>query len=270
MVFPERRNVGLSPERLEIYLRRAAASGRESVLIPPFVCLFSPSDAFRLFNYAKPLEPVSAATKGLAEALAALRAAFRARERLPRCEFIEAFAPDLGPALSEAGFSLEGRYPLLVCTPETLRRTPPVPGLTITTLTPNSAAEDLHACLTVQQQGFGEIAGDPPTADDAEILRANLVEEGAFLARMAGAPAAAMMYTAPLDGLTELTGVTTLEAYRRRGIGAAIAALATADAFRRGMEIALLTAASEHASRVFQRAGYRVYGTALAYSAEPE
>ena len=82
---------------------------------------------------------------------------------MPRFEFIEEYAPDLGPALVAAGFSLEERYPLLVCTPETLRPGPPIPGLTITTLTPDSPAEDLLACLTVQREGFGEIAGDPPT-----------------------------------------------------------------------------------------------------------
>ena len=187
---------------------------------------------------------------------------------MPRFEFIEEYAPDLGPALVAAGFSLEARYPLLVCTPETLRQGPPIPGLTITMLTPDSPAEELLACLTVQHQGFGAIAGDPPTLADVDDLRANLAEEGAFLARVAGVPAGAMMFTAPLDGLTELAGGTTLEAYRRRGIGAAMVAAATANAFERGVEITLLTAASEYASHVFQRAGFKWYATALAYCEE--
>jgi hypothetical protein len=42
-------------------------------------------------------------------------------------------------------------------------------------------------------------------------------------------------------------------------------AAAAANAFERGVEITLLTAASEHASHVFQRAGFRWYGTGLAY-----
>jgi ribosomal protein S18 acetylase RimI-like enzyme len=263
----------LSPERLETYMRRAAMLGRETVEVPPFVCLFSPRDPLRFFNYAKPLVPFGAErfgaqTEGLTGALTALRAAFRARGRMPRFEFIEEYAPGLGPALVAAGFSLEARYPLLVCTPEMLRLGPPIPGLTITTLTPDSPAEDLLACLTVQRQGFDDTAGDPPTQADVEDLAANLADDGAFLARMEGVPAAAMMYTTPLDGLTELAGGTTLEAYRRRGIGAAMAAAAAAAAFERGVEIALLTAASEHASHVFQRAGFRPYGTALAYCEE--
>jgi hypothetical protein len=48
-------------------------------------------------------------------------------------------------------------------------------------LTPESPAEDLLAWLTVQQQGFGEIAGDPPSQVDD--LCATLAEDGAFLAR---------------------------------------------------------------------------------------
>ena len=258
----------LSPERLETYMRRAAMIGRETVEAPPFICLFSPGDPLRFFNYAKPLVPVGVDAAGLADSLTVLRSAFRARDRMPRFEFIEEYAPDLGPALVAAGFSLEERYPLLVCTPETLQLGPPIPGLTITTLTPDSPAEELLACLTVQQQGFGEIAGDPPTLAAVDDLRANLAEDGAFLARVDGVPAGAMMFTAPLDGLTELAGGTTIEAYRRRGIGAAMIAAAAAAAFARGVEITFLTAASEYASGVFQRAGFKWYATALAYCEE--
>ena len=261
----------LSPERLETYLRHAAMLGRETVEVPPFVCFFSPGDPLRFFNYAKPLRPVGAESESLTDSLAALRTAFRMRARVPRFEFMEEFAPDLGPALAAAGFDLEERYPLLVCTPEMLRPSPPIPGLTITTLSSDSPADDLLACLTVQREGFGAIAGDPPTSVDVADLRGNLAaEDGAFLARVDGVPAGAMMYTAPSDGLTELAGGTTIEAYRRRGIGAAMIAAAAAAAFARGVEITFLTAASEYASGVFQRAGFQPYGIALAYFEEQE
>jgi ribosomal protein S18 acetylase RimI-like enzyme len=258
----------LSADRLETYLRHSAMLGRETVEVPPFVCFFSPGDPLRFFNYAKPLRPVGAELDSLTDSLAALRTAFRVRARMPRFEFIEEYAPDLGPALAAAGFDLEERYPLLVCTPEMLRPGPPIAGLTITMLTPGSPTEDLLACLTVQREGFGAIAGGPPTQDDVDDLRANLAEDGAFLARVDGVPAGAMMFTAPLDGLTELAGGTTIEAYRRRGIGAAMIAAAAAAAFERGVAIAFLTAASEYASGVFQRAGFMWYATALAYCEE--
>ena len=61
-----------------------------------------------------------------------------------------------------------------------LRPTPPIPGLTITMLMPDSPVEDLLACLTVQREGFGVIAGDPPTQVDVDDLRGNLAEDGVF------------------------------------------------------------------------------------------
>ena len=112
----------LSPERLETYMRRAAMLGRETVEVPPFVCFFSPGDPLRFFNYAKPLRPVGAEPDSLTDALwlpCELR--FRRARACRVFEFIEEYAPDLGPALVAAGFGLEERYPLLVCTPETLR-----------------------------------------------------------------------------------------------------------------------------------------------------
>ena len=47
-------------------------------------------------------------------------------------------------------------------------------------------------------------------------------------------------------------------------------AAAAAAAFERSVEIAFLTAASEYASGVFQRAGFQPYGTALAYFEKQE
>ena len=184
----------LSHIRLETYMRRAAMLGRETVEVPPFVCLFNSHDPLRFFNYAKPLEPVGAKSNGLSESLVTLREAFR-HVIACRASSSSRSCTELGPALAAAGFSLEDRYPLLVCTPETLRQMPPIDGLTITTLTPDSPTEDLLACLAVQQQGFGGIRGNPPTLDDVDDLRANLASEGAFLARMAGVPAGTIVCT---------------------------------------------------------------------------
>jgi predicted GNAT family acetyltransferase len=47
-----------------------------------------------------------------------------------------------------------------------------------------------------------------------------------------------------------------------------MAAAATATAFERGVEVVLLTAATEYASRVYQRVGFSWYGTGLAYAEE--
>ena len=75
----------LSPERLEIYMRRVAMLSREIVDVLPFVCLFNRDDALRFYNYARPLAPVGADPAALTGPLAALRSAFRARESAAAC-----------------------------------------------------------------------------------------------------------------------------------------------------------------------------------------
>jgi ribosomal protein S18 acetylase RimI-like enzyme len=247
-------------------MRKAATLTHDVVELPPFVLFFNPHDALRYHNYAKLLTPIGRdAGPDVAEALAQARAAFVARQRLPRFEFIAEFAPDFAALLAAANFAPEESTVLLTCTPATWRPAPPVPGLEIVTLAPDSPAEDLLARIAVQRQGFGDDTGQPPTLADAEHLRARLAQTGAFLARLEGAPVAAAGFTAPLDGFTELVGIATLEEQRRRGIATALTAHTVRVAFDRGVEVAFLTAADARAGRVYERVGFRPFATALAY-----
>jgi ribosomal protein S18 acetylase RimI-like enzyme len=257
--------IKLSVADLAAYMRKAAALTHDVVELPPFALYFNPADALRFFNYAVPTEPVS---QPAAATLAALRVAFVERGRTPRFEFIEEFAPELGPALAAAGFALEDRTVLLTCTRDSFRPALPIPGLEIVALASDSPAADLLAHKEVQRQGFGDTAGEPITLADVERFRPKLAQSGAFLARLEGAPVAAGDFTAPLDGFTELVGIATLGEYRRRGIAAALTAHAAKTAFARGVEVAFLTAADERAGRVYERVGFRPYATALAYCAE--
>jgi len=254
----------LSPTRLEAYMRRAAALTHDVVDRPPFMLFFNPHDPLRFFNYARPVEPVGG---DLQERLDALCTAFHARERLPRCEFIEEFAPDLAPALRAAGFAEEGRQLLLICTPETLRPAPDVPGLAITQLTIAAPMDDLRACVAVQQRGFGNPDAPPASAAEGEDQRRRVAAgAGAFLARLDGQPVGVADFTTPLGGLTELVGIATLEAYRGRGIATALTARAVQVTFDAGAEIAFLVAEDARAGRVYERVGFRPCATALAYS----
>ncbi len=265
--------MNLSVANLEAYMRKAATLTHDVVERPPFVLFFNPHDALRFYNYAKLLEPVGSdpsthSGEALSGALAEVRAAFVARDRLPRFEFIAEFAPDFGAALTAADFALEDHTVLLTCTRDTFRPAPPIPGLEIITLTPDSPAEDLLARMEVQRQGFGDTSGEPPTLADAERFRPKLAQSGALLARLGGVPVAAGDFTAPLDGFAELVGIATLEAYRRRGIASALTAQAVQTAFEHGVEVAFLTAADERAGRIYERVGFQPYATALAYCAE--
>lgn len=255
-----------SPAILQAYLRAAAAGTHDVVEVPPFELFFSPNDALRFYNYGMPAEPVKDIS---ADTMAALRAEFARRERLLRFEFIEQYAPDLGPALAAAGLVEEGRNPLMVCTPDSFRPAPDVPGLAMRQLTPGSPAADLAAFISVQAWSFGEEDRADPTDAQVEDLRRRSGQGGrCFLGLLDGEPVTAGAYTASLHGFTELVGIATLAAYRRQGIASALVAAMVREAFGAGVQVAFLGAADERAGRVYERVGFRPYATVLAYCEE--
>jgi ribosomal protein S18 acetylase RimI-like enzyme len=257
--------VPLIPD-LQAYLRAAAARTHQVAQAPPFALFFNPNDSLRFYNYAIPIEPVASV---FPQTIAALRAEFGRRGRLLRFEFIEAYAPELGPALAAAGIAEESRNPLLVCTPESYRETPSVPGLEVRLLTPESVDADLAAFVDTQRAGFADETDVPGTAaSETQVgdLRRRLGGDNrAFLALLQGIPVGTGMFTGPLDGFTELAGIATLPEYRRRGIATALTAFMARTAFATGVRVAFMTAADEDASRVYQRAGFRLSGVGLAF-----
>ena len=253
----------LSPDNLQAYLREAAALTHDVVEAPPFVLFFNPADDLRFYNYGVPVEPVSRLQDG---ELASLRAVFAAHNRLLRFEFIEEAAPDLASAFAAAGLAEEGRNPLLVCTPDSLRPAAEVPGLAIRRLTPESPRADLAAFISVQGRSFGEEDRVEPTdAQVADLRRRAGQGSHYFLGLLDAEPVAAGAHTAPLDGFTELVGIATLADYRRRGIAGALTAAMAQAAFRADVRVAFLSAADERAGRVYERVGFQPFATALAY-----
>jgi ribosomal protein S18 acetylase RimI-like enzyme len=61
---------------------------------------------------------------------------------------------------------------------------------------------------------------------------------------------------------SEVTGVGTLPASRRRGIGAAVTGRLVQDALERGVEVVYLSAADDDVARAYERLGFRRVGTA--------
>jgi ribosomal protein S18 acetylase RimI-like enzyme len=72
---------------------------------------------------------------------------------------------------------------------------------------------------------------------------------------------------APRHGVTELTGIATLPAYRRRGIGAMVTAHLVADALEGGVELCFLSADTDEVARIYEKVGFAQMGTACV--AEP-
>jgi len=66
----------------------------------------------------------------------------------------------------------------------------------------------------------------------------------------------------PVDGVTEVVGVGTVPAARRRGFGAAVTAALVEDARRRGVETVFLSAGSDEIARLYASLGFERIGTA--------
>ncbi len=66
-------------------------------------------------------------------------------------------------------------------------------------------------------------------------------------------------------GVTELTGIATLPAFRQKGMATLLTAYAAQAAFAQGLDGAFLTAGSAAAGRVYARVGFRTVGSGLAY-----
>jgi len=245
-------------------MRVVAHRQYEAVAVPPFTLFFHDTDPLPYFNYAIPDEP-GAASHDLAPPLVRLDAEFRARRRVPRFEFVESIAPRLGEALEAHGFALENRAQLMVCPRGRERAAPAVQGLDVARLDATTALEEFTAFLDVQRRAFGLPPGPSPSDVEARSLRGTLGSGLAFLGRIAGEPVATAMIQPASDGLTELVGVSTLEAFRRRGIGGFLSFTAVKAAFDRGVSLAFLSAADADAGRVYEAAGFSPAGYSLFY-----
>jgi len=254
--------------RMQSYLRENARIQYDSMALPPFTLFFKPADPFPYFNYAIPDGAVGGA---LSEILSALRAEFHVRGRIARFEFFEAFAPDLPAALRDSGFVEESRNWSMTCTPNSLHLPPEVSGLAVTPISARSTDADLGDFLTAQRQGFEPENISPVTDEEITRARDSFTRSGAgaFLGRIDGAPAGVSYYSRPIDGISELAGIATLEAFRKRGIASLLTWYAAQAVFAAGVEVAFLTAEDDRAGRVYEHIGFQPFSTMLAY-AEPD
>ncbi|MEU7880895.1 hypothetical protein [Microbispora bryophytorum] len=92
---------------------------------------FDEHDEAPWFDYAIPDDDVVPT----ADEVAAPVAAFRGRARTPRLEYVPQAAPTLEKVLLAAGFTAEGRFPLLVCPPDEVVDAPLDPSVRVALVT---------------------------------------------------------------------------------------------------------------------------------------
>jgi ribosomal protein S18 acetylase RimI-like enzyme len=244
-------------ERMHSFLRESAANGREVVAVPPFTAFFHRTDSLRFFNYAVPDGDVLPTPAEVGR----LRAAFCERDRVPRLEWIEEFAPRLAAELERAGMREELRTPLMACQPKWLiEASADLPDLSVRAMTDG----DLREATELQRQAFG----DPPLGADENPSDPRARGGGGVIARSGSEAVAGGGWTRVIDGVSELVGISTAELWRRRGLAGAVTAALARDAFAAGAELCVLTPGDEGALRVYERAGFRPIATVLNYSDE--
>ena len=241
--------------RIQSYLRFAASQQRDTERIGPFLATFSRHSANPYLNYAIPDD---GAAPSIAD-VKALIAAYSVRGRKPRLEYVAKLAPAVEETLISGGFTVEGRLPLMTCTPgsEKLLHLPD-----IELIVPVSEAEILGTAAA-QHEVFTEAA---PSPEDVDSLRKTLAAGGiAVLARVAatGEPAGAGMFTVPANQTTEIAGIGVRVPFRRRGIAGALTARLVREAFDAGVAVAFLMAGHEEEFRVYTRAGFCAIGEIL-------
>ena len=214
-------------------------------------------------NYAVPIGAIDDAVATTA-ALLELRRAFAQHQRRPRFEFNALPWPALPSLLESAGFQLQERHPLMVCTPDSLRHFT-APGVVVRWLRGDEPTPVLAATMALQSESFGEPAELPPE-DEVERLRDQL-RAGTLcyaLATLDGLSAGAGS-TAPIAGVAEVAGVGTSPALRRRGVAASLTSFLTEQLFAAGGTLAWLSASDAGAQAVYERVGFAVVDTRLNY-----
>ena len=230
--------------RIQNYLRATITRSENHLRIGPFLAGFDAGDYNLYRNYAVPDEVARPGTVDVE----ALIAAFEERSRRPRLEYIADTAPEVEQALLAAGFAVEKRYPILVCTPGLLR---------------DASATGIEVTLALNDQDIVDAADVGAEAYDDEVypdpLR-RLVAQGGVLAIArdpdSGLAVGAGMATPVHEGVSEVAGIGVRVAYRRRGIAGAMTSCLAREAFARGIDLAWLTPGSDDAERIYARAGF--------------
>lgn len=251
-------------QRIEQINCKVAAQSRDVIAVGSFQALIDPSCDLTWLNYAVPVEPLGTNTE-VTEVLLELREVFAQRDRILRFEFTESLWPRLPELLKDAGFTVEARHPMMLCTPRDFQPYQ-ISRVQVEYLTAADDIEALTTYLCVRNQGFDYHADEPPTEQEIAEL-AEQIQQGMMrcaLARLDGIPAG-IGAILPMFGVGELAGVATIPALRRQGVAATLCSDLVKDHFQRGGDLVWLSAGDAIAQATYERIGFRVVDTRLNY-----
>lgn len=268
-------------DRCDTYLDAAPRTNADTVEVSGFT-LFLSRSAWPY--YARPSRvPGSARDVTLDDVRAAVDEQ-DARGLTPAFEWIDECAPSMFDAVNEAGLEAH-RYPLLILRERV--RVAAAQGLTVRLQSPDDPTiAASRALLDVAFRNDGTEIGEASTEARDQVIaeRDPALDEHLRRRIAAGYTLSAVAEDADagpvgsgahqpvrdlIDGqgsnfsASEVVGVGTLPAWRRRGIGAALTALLVSDAIERfGCDLILLTASDDAVARVYESVGFERVGYA--------
>ena len=235
---------------------RAAITRRAHERVGPFLAAFDIHSADPWRNYAVPDDDA----RPTPDDVAALVAVFEERGRVPRLEYVPASAPQVEAALTAAGFTVDGRPPVMVSVPGSLSPARPPAGVALDLATSDDA---LLAAATVQHLAYRR--PEPAGPHDVARLR-SCVGRGGLIAlatdAVTGQAVGSGLVDGPIEGIGELAAVGVLESFRRRGIATAVSVRLAVTAHEQGMRMVWLEAAPAE-ERIYRRAGFAAAGRKL-------
>ncbi|MGW8764712.1 GNAT family N-acetyltransferase [Streptomyces sp. NPDC055815] len=185
----------------------------------------------------------------------------RARQRelgVPEAfEWVAETTPGLRAAVEATGLTVH-EHPLMVLEGEPL----PVPepeGFTVRLVGAEDSA--LDTAVAAPFAAFDAPVAPGTSARIADRITAGLTRLAAALDATGSALAAGQHQ--PVGTVSEVVGVGTVPAARRRGLGLAVTAALVADARAHGTELVFLTATDGDVARLYGRLGFRTIATAL-------
>lgn len=193
-------------------------------------------------------------------------------------EWVAEQNPELRAAVEAAGLTVH-EHPLLVLGPQDeAAAAPALPERTEVRVLAADAPE-LADAVAVPHVAFGnpgtatgdagaaELAASAATltADGGVARVAQRITDGVTVlaAALEGSDVLCAGQHNPVGQVTEVVGVGTLPSARRRGLGLAVTAALVAHARANGVRTVFLSASDEDVARIYRRAGFRPFATAL-------
>jgi ribosomal protein S18 acetylase RimI-like enzyme len=255
-------------DRIEAYYDAVPRADSRPETLGPLTLFVADRPGFRW--YARPSLGADGIT---ADDVAAMRQRQRALGQPESFEWVAEITPSLAAAARGAGLAVS-ELPLMVLDPAAARRPPAPAGVELRLVRPDDDLARIDAVArigfavggtAVGQLGVTALAGQAAEASPALLTkqRERLVtgRTVSAVALVGGDPVSVGSHQ-PVGEVSEVVGVATLPAMRRRGIGAAVTGLLVADAVGRGVETLFLSAGSDEIARVYERTGFRRVGTA--------